>query len=177
MYFQKLCSFLHRCRVARLNVARRRREVLNQCMVQWKVYAALEKYFKQSHRRVLLRRVFRAWRTEARDTAYENWALVATKELHVLQFKRKFFRAWRHNTCFLYWHNPMVVLYEQQATQHFTRKVFLAWHKVGKESIAELAEKAKLVPKVVQWWHVRVWRELCESRWRRYDTICLFLFF
>eukprot|EP01032_Pedospumella_encystans_P007766 gene7766-9274_t len=167
MYFQKLCAFLHRCRVAHLNVSRRRRESLTQCMVQWKVYAALEKYFKQSHRRVLLRRVFRAWRTEARETAYENWALLATQELHVLQFKRKFFHAWRKSTCFLYWHNPMVVMYEQQAQQHFTRKVFYAWRQASEQSKEDLQQKVEQVPKVVQWWHVRIWRELCESRWRR----------
>lgn len=167
LYFKQWCGYLHRCQVMHLNQSRRRIEYLQKCLQQWKVYAALEKYFKQSHKRVLLRRVFRAWRAEARETALDNWALVATKELHTLQFKRKFFQAWRRGTMFLYWNNPMVLLWEQDADTHYLRRVLRAWGRVSAVSRQDLQEKAQQVPGVVQRWHLRIWRELCETRWRR----------
>jgi hypothetical protein len=167
MYFRYWCGFIHRCRIIHSNDAHRRVERLKQCLQQWKVFAALEKFFKQSHRKVLLRRVFRAWRTEARETAFDNWALVATKELHTLQFKRKYFQSWRRGTMFLYWNNPMVLMWEHDAQRHYLRRVLRSWAKVCTSSKQHLQELAVQVPGVILWWHLRIWREQCESRWKR----------
>lgn len=166
-YFRSWCAFLGRKRVMYTNQAHRRHEQLVLCMQQWKLYTVLEKLFTRSHRRLMLSRTFKAWRTEARESAYDKWALLATKELHTLQFKRKMFLAWKRHTMFLQWNNPMLLLWEQEASSHYLRRVLRAWAKVCRSSRHELAGKAAQVPGVIQWWHLTRWRELCESRWRR----------
>jgi ribosomal protein S20 len=110
---------MHRKHIMHRNQAHRRAERLALCVQQWKVFAALEKFFKRSRRKQLLKRIFTAWRADARETAYEKWALQATQELHTLQFKRKMFHGWRRRTMFLGWNNPMIHLLEQEAQVQF----------------------------------------------------------
>jgi multidrug efflux pump subunit AcrA (membrane-fusion protein) len=169
--FRSWCGFMHRKSIMRRNQARRRMEKLALCLQQWKVFAALEKYFKRSRRKQLLKRVFTAWRDDAKESAYERWAERATQELHTLQFKRKMFHAWRGRTMFLAWNSPMVGLLEQEARVHHARRLLRAWLQVSREAKEELTLRVRQVPRIVQWWHLTRWRELCESRWRRCVTL------
>lgn len=166
-YFRTWCGFMGRKHIMHTNLAHRRYEQLTLCMQQWKLYTVLEKLFTKSRRRLLLSKIFKAWRSEARESAYDKWALKATTQLHTLQFKRKMFVAWKRHTMFLQWNNPMVLLWEQEACAHFMRVVMRAWAKVCKASRHTLSLQAAQVPGVIQWWHLTRWRELCESRWRR----------
>jgi hypothetical protein len=67
-----------------VNTRRRRVETLALCMQQWKVFAALEKLFTQCRRKKWMKSVFRAWKKDAQESAFDSWAVVATNELHQL---------------------------------------------------------------------------------------------
>jgi hypothetical protein len=168
----KLCwnnwrHYMSRRYVMHANVARRRKETLAMCVQQWKVFAALEKYFTQAHRTLLLRHTFTGWRQYAQELSFDRDAANKIAGLHVLQFKRKIFRAWKKTTLFMDWNNPVVRLWEQGACAHFMRTIFGAWRKVAQVNLAQLKVTASKVPHVVLWWHWSRWRALCNLLWRR----------
>jgi hypothetical protein len=51
---------------------------------------------------------------------------------------------------------------------HFLRRTVRAWARVSRVLKEEMVLKIREVPRIVQWWHLTRWRELCETRWRRY---------
>lgn len=165
-FFRSWCGFIHRKHIMYRNQAHRREESLVQCMQRWKVFTVLEKFFQRSRRKQVLKRCFSAWKADAQEVAYEKWAVIATKELHLMQFKRKIFRAWRQGTVFLSWNSPVLRLLEGEATVHFLKTLFSAWVAVARVSRRELIDKQRRVPGIILWYHLTRWRELCNRRWK-----------
>lgn len=131
------------------------------------LHTVLEKLFKKSRRRVLLKRTFREWANHTKNALFESWALEATEKLKCKQFLRKHFMRWKSTITFLGWNCIRVLQLEGMAKNFHCRTIFRAWFLVSMERKAQLIKLSKLVPIVTTTQRVLCyWRELCQQRWR-----------
>lgn len=132
-------SFHHRCRIMKRNRRHRQVETLKHCMMQWKVFSALEKLFQRSKRMRLLQKGWELLLSNLKQCKYDQWAVTVTEEWKQATTIRSIFRQWKKQTMFLGWYNLIRLQQEEEMKTFFLYKRFLLWRQITQVSHAKLA--------------------------------------
>jgi len=158
-------AYLARRRFMHSHTAFRRQESLNICMNLWKLHTAIEIQFKKASRRLIMKKIFHAWKYYVRDIVFDKWAMIVTNNLHRMQFIRKIFTAWKRKVIFLDWNNPLILHWEQIADIHYLRSLFTKWVQYSSTSRSILQKLSSVIPKIIVWMHFHSWYNLCNLQW------------
>ena len=166
-FFGLFRFFLAKRAFARKCQQRNAREIAAECLMQWRLFAATEKFCKRRRRRMLLRKIFSCWSTDTKHKVREAWALRVTEQFLDKQTLRRCFRALRAETEILHWHSPALVPLEARATQHLKSKILHYWlHAAQKERARDVVRARKVVGIASS--HVfEAWRGMCKALWQR----------
>jgi hypothetical protein len=96
-------EFLHRAHVKRWNLHKRQWESGRLCFARWKVFIALEKYFKKCLKKRISQKYFKFWKiylNHHRDVKRADAFHETLKEKRIL---KKMFNNWKKSSILLPW--------------------------------------------------------------------------
>jgi len=160
-------GYVRRRRFMHVMDVKRMVELLALVLGHWKVHAVVERLCRGSKRRRLLKRVFRAWASEARTERFDAWALTATQRFEQRRRLRRAFSGWEKLCIIKIWRNPRIEALVAAARLHLLRRIVRLWRGEARASSLALAALAATGLQIVL---VRRalsgWKELCQAKWR-----------
>jgi hypothetical protein len=166
--WQSWQEFLRRKKIMTKNIQSRGLEICRVLFARWKVYAALEKHFANSRRLKLLKKTFQSWSQNIAAIHWYKWSTEALIRFEGRKLIRSVFWAWKRTCMFLDWSSPRSLRLEQSAIIHFMSRIVRAWRSCSKQSRQDLQRLSHDVSRTLKLHtHLFLWKELCQSMWRR----------
>lgn len=161
-------EFLKRKVFMKNSIQCRGKEICRVLFARWKVYAALEKHFTNSRRCKLLKISFQSWCQNVAVIHWDKWSTEALIGFERRKLIRRVFWAWKRTCMLLDWCSQRTLRLEQHAVLHFISRIMCAWRACSRKSRQDLQRRSHEVSRVLKLrTHIFLWKDLCQSIWRR----------